>query len=70
MVGLVEEVLLRGAARVHGLLARREQAQTLAEYSLMLTLIAVGVTVAGIIVFRTQIAANFNAVAGCLLGSC
>lgn len=70
MVGLVEEVLLRGAARVHGLLARAERGQTLAEYSLMLTLIAVAVTVAGMIVFRTQIAANFNAVASCLLGSC
>ena len=70
MLGLVEAVLLRGAARVHGLLARREQAQTLAEYSLILTLIAVGVTVAGMIVFRTQITANFTAVTSCLTGSC
>ena len=70
MLGLVEEVVLRGTARVHGLLTRAERGQTLAEYSLILTLIAVGVTVAGMIVFRTQIASNFTAVTSCLTGSC
>lgn len=66
----IEERLLLVAIRASGLLTRREQAQTLAEYSLILTLIAVGVTVTGMIVFRTQIAANFTAVTSCLTGSC
>ncbi len=70
MLWAVEERLLLAAIRASGLLTEREQAQTLAEYSLMLTLIAVGVTVAGMIVFRTQITANFTAVTSCLTGSC
>ena len=69
MVGLVGEVLLRGVARVHGLLTRREQAQTLAEYSLIIAVVAVGVILPATIVLRTQLAAAFTSVADCIAGT-
>ena len=35
-----------------------------------MTVVAVGVVVTGLVVFRTQIAAAFSAVTGCLDGDC
>ncbi len=51
-------------------LVRRERGQTLAEYSLIMTVIAIAVTVSALIVFRTQIAGVFDSATSCLLGAC
>ena len=51
--------------RVHS-----ENGQTLAEYSLIVTLVAVGVTVAALLFFRAALAGTYTSVAGCLLGAC
>ena len=44
--------------------------QTLAEYSLIITIIAVGTVMLALIVFRTSLVGAFAAVGGCLDGSC
>jgi Flp pilus assembly pilin Flp len=49
---------------------RRERAQTLAEYGLILTLVAVGVTIPTLIIFREMMITAFNAASSCLDGSC
>jgi Flp pilus assembly pilin Flp len=56
-------------ARVHGLLAR-EHGQTLAEYGLVLTLVAVGVVIPTMLLFRNELIAAFNSAANCMNGSC
>ena len=61
--------LARCYARLRSKLSA-ERGQTLAEYSLLLTLVAVGVTVTAIIVFRTALAAGFDAMTTCLLNGC
>lgn len=43
-----------------------EEGQTLAEYSLIITVIAVGVVVTSMTVFRTALAGAFEAAAGCI----
>ena len=43
-----------------------EEGQTLAEYSLIITVIAVGVVVSSMVVFRTALAGAFEAAAGCI----
>ena len=50
--------------------AEDESDQTLAEYSLIITIIAVGVVVLSMVVFRDSIAAAFNSTLPCLTGSC
>ena len=47
-----------------------EAGQTLAEYSLIVTLVAVGVTVAALMFFSTAVAGAFDAVTVCFAGSC
>lgn len=69
MLGLVERALLRGTVRMHGWLARAERGQALAEYSLIITVVAVGVILPATIVFRTQLAAAFTSVADCIAGT-
>ena len=44
--------------------------QTLAEYGLIVTLVALGVTLAALIVFRTALSGTFNMVTACFDGSC
>ena len=44
--------------------------QTLAEYSLIVTIIAIGTTMLALIVFRNSLAGAFNAVLSCLDGTC
>ncbi len=44
--------------------------QTLAEYSLLLTLVAVAVVVGAVMVFRGALAGAFDSVTGCLSNSC
>ena len=48
----------------------RERGQTLAEYSLIMTVIAIAVTVSALVVFRTRIAGIFDSATNCLLGAC
>ena len=47
-----------------------EWGQTLAEYSLIVTIIAVATAILALIVFRTSLAGAFTAVLNCLDGSC
>ena len=47
-----------------------ERAQTLAEYGLILTLVAVGVTIPTLIIFREMLIGAFNSAGACLDGSC
>lgn len=51
--------LLRGAIR-------GERGQTLAEYSLIITVIAVGVVVSSMVVFRGALAGAFEAASVCI----
>ena len=45
----------------------RERGQTLAEYGLLLTLVAVGVVVPTMILMRTALAGAFGSVTDCIL---
>lgn len=49
---------------------RGEKGQTLAEYSLIISTIAVAVTTLSILVFRDALAAAWNSAIPCLTGSC
>ena len=49
---------------------RSEAGQTLAEYGLIVTLVAVGVTVAALFFFATAVAGAFDGVTACFGGSC
>ena len=59
-------------AALHEMRARlaSTRAQTLAEYSLLLTLVAVGVVVPTIILFRGMLAGAFDGVTACLTSGC
>jgi len=69
---MLTDLLLRGLATAQTLRARasRDSGQTLAEYSLIITVIAVGVVILGMIVFRGALIAAFNTATGCLDGTC
>jgi len=69
---LVNEALLRVLVGWHGLQARTkdESGQTLAEYGLIMAVIAVAVVVAAVIAFRDNIVAAFENATDCLDGSC
>ena len=47
-----------------------EAGQTLAEYSLLLTLVAVGVVVISVVFFTSAVAGTFDSVTACFGGSC
>ena len=69
---LVNETLLRVLTGWHELQARTkdETGQTLAEYGLIMAVIAVAVVVTAVIAFRAAIVTAFNGAVGCLDGSC
>jgi Flp pilus assembly pilin Flp len=69
---LMNEALLRVIAGVHGLHARTkdEEGQTLAEYGLIMAVIAVLVVVTAVVAFRDAIVTAFNSATDCLDGSC
>jgi Flp pilus assembly pilin Flp len=69
---MLTNVALRLFFAIQGIGTRAddESGQTLAEYSLIITVIAVGVVVLGILVFRDTLAAAFNSTLPCLTGSC
>ncbi len=69
---LLNEALLRALTGWHELRARLsdEEGQTLAEYGLIMAVIAVAVVVTAVIAFRTAIVNAFNNAVDCLDGSC
>jgi Flp pilus assembly pilin Flp len=48
----------------------RANGQTLAEYSLVVTVVAVSLTVLALVVFHQALTGAFNVVTACLDGSC
>jgi Flp pilus assembly pilin Flp len=69
---LINEALLRVLTGWQGLQARMsdEEGQTLAEYGLIMAVIAVAVVVTAVVLFRTAIITAFNSATDCLDGSC
>ncbi len=57
---------VRYAAGLLSALVRGERAQTLAEYSLLLTLVGVGVVVPTMLLFRTALAGAFSSATDCM----
>jgi len=49
---------------------RDEEGQTLAEYGLIMAVIAIAVVVAAVVAFRGAIVSAFNGATQCLSGSC
>ena len=69
---LLNETLWRFLTACHGLRARAQddEGQTLAEYGLIMAVIAVSVVVLAVTVFRNAIVTAFNSAVDCLDGSC
>jgi Flp pilus assembly pilin Flp len=57
-------------AAIMTLAFRRERGQTLAEYSIILTVVGVGVVVAALFFFSAQVGDLFDAMTPCLSGGC
>ena len=68
----LNDALLRALTGWHELQARLsdEEGQTLAEYGLIMAVIAVATVVAAVIAFRGAIINAFNGAVDCLDGSC
>ncbi len=69
---MLNEALLRILAGWHGLQARAqdEEGQTLAEYGLIMAVIAVATVVLAVTVFRNAIVSAFESATNCLDGTC
>ncbi len=69
---MLNEALLCILCGWHELQARAqdEEGQTLAEYGLIMAVIAVAVVVLAVTVFRNAIVGAFNSATQCLSGSC
>ena len=69
---LINEALLRMLTGWHSLQARAsdEEGQTLAEYGLIMAVIAVAVVVLAVVAFRTAIVTALESATNCLDGSC
>lgn len=65
---LINEALLRLMIGLQEF--RKERGQTLAEYGLIMAVIAVAVVVGAVVAFRGAIITAFNNAVGCLDGSC
>jgi Flp pilus assembly pilin Flp len=66
---LYETWLLLPATRLLGLLTQ-SRGQTLAEYGVIVTVIAVAVVVVSVMVFRNELVAAYTSASTCLDGSC
>ena len=68
----LNEAILRALTGMHELRIRLsdEEGQTLAEYGLIMAVIAVVVVTTAVIFFREAIVSAFNSATGCLSGSC
>jgi Flp pilus assembly pilin Flp len=69
---MLNELALRAFSTFQTLFARTrdEDGQTLAEYSLIITAIAVAVVILALVAFRGALAGAFNAATACLDGAC
>lgn len=69
---LINEALLHLVVGLQGLRTRLadEEGQTLAEYGLIIAVIAVAVVVGAVIAFREAITGAFNSALDCLDGDC
>jgi Flp pilus assembly pilin Flp len=69
---MFNSVALRTLAILHGLLGRSqdEEGQTLAEYSLIISTIAVATIIISVIAFREALIGAWNSASQCLTGSC
>ena len=69
---MVSNVALRMLTSLNALIqsARDEEGQTLAEYGLILSVIAVATIVLAVVAFRDAISTAFNDASACLDGSC
>jgi Flp pilus assembly pilin Flp len=69
---LLNEALLRILTGWHGLQARAQddEGQTLAEYGLIMAVIAIATVVLAVTVFRNAIVGAFTAATNCLDGTC
>ncbi len=69
---IINEVLLRALTGFQNLQTRMqdEDGQTMAEYGLLMVVIAVAVVVLAIFVFRSAIVDAFTSAAACLNGDC
>ena len=69
---LINEALLRVLTGWQGLQARMsdEEGQTLAEYGLIMAVIAVAVVITAVTLFRTAIIGAFTSATNCLDGTC
>jgi Flp pilus assembly pilin Flp len=69
MLQKMQDCWLLASVRLHQLLTH-ERAQTLAEYGLIMSLVAVGVVLPTLLIFRGEMAAAFNSATNCLDGTC
>jgi Flp pilus assembly pilin Flp len=69
---MLQELALRAlvAFKLFEARAKDEEGQTLAEYGLIMAVIAVAVVVAAVVAFRGAIVTAFNNATGCLDGNC
>jgi Flp pilus assembly pilin Flp len=69
MLSLAQEALLSCIAWLQSR-STGERGQTLAEYALIITIVAVGTVILCLIAFREMLIVGFNAMSSCLQGSC
>jgi Flp pilus assembly pilin Flp len=69
---MLEQLALRLYLGLQGIVERAqdEEGQTLAEYGLIMAVVAVSVMVVAAVVFRNAIIGAFNGATTCLSGSC
>jgi Flp pilus assembly pilin Flp len=69
---MLQELALRAlvAIKLFEAKTQDEEGQTLAEYGLIMAVIAVAVVVAAVVAFRGAIVTAFNSATACLDGSC
>jgi Flp pilus assembly pilin Flp len=69
---MIQELALKALVALQSFEARMkdEHGQTLAEYGLIMAVIAVAVVVAAVVAFRGAIVTAFNSATGCLDGNC
>jgi Flp pilus assembly pilin Flp len=69
---MIKDLALRVLVAIQGLESKvkDEEGQTLAEYGLIMAVIAVAVVVLAVVAFRTAIVTAFNNATGCLDGTC
>jgi len=69
---MIKDLVLRVLVAVQGLESKikDEEGQTLAEYGLIMAVIAIAVVVAAVVAFRGAIVGAFNGATKCLSGSC